>query len=356
MKKPITIIFLLTFLLATAPSLFAAITATPTDSGNGDDVDLANALNNLMGVTTTFGDSFVRRFLDPEAENLSKTNIIGGLMGHPTSDPTIKSGVLPGFMIGGCAGVAAGLSDDVRFTLADETIEFPLVAGVVGFNLYGGLNLGLWGLGLPNVDIILHGGGGSFGWKFDDYEISGSSYRGGILLRYHVINPISLLVVKFLGLSVGAGYAYQNVDFKLSRDTRDSLDVSAHPSFSSNATWRSKQTIGFEASNSMIPLQVQTGINLLWVLNLHVGVGYALAYGDTEIGYKAKGTVRATTVGTNPASANLLIDYTGKEKAENASYIFGGGEIKIFMFHIVAEGIWNFDEVAGFTVGLRFQL
>ncbi len=354
MKKPITIIFILAFLLATAPSLFAGITAT-SKTGTTADNALAAALNDLLVTTNDFGDSFVRRFLDPEAENLSKTNIIGGLMGHPTSDPTIKSGVLPGFMIGGCAGVAAGLSDDVRFTLADETIEFPLVAGVVGFNLYGGLNLGLWGLGLPNVDIILHGGGGSFGWKFDDYEISGSSYRGGILLRYHVINPISLLVVKFLGLSVGAGYAYQNVDFKLSRDTKDSFDVTDYAGFSSNATWKNKQTVGFEATNSMIPLQVQTGINLLWVLNLHVGLGYALAYGETEVGYKARGTVTATHV-SDPARANLLIDYTGKEKAENTSYIFGGGEINIFMFHIVAEGIWNFDEVAGFTVGLRFQL
>jgi hypothetical protein len=354
MKKPITIIFLLVFLLAAAPSLFAGITATPK-TGTPEDAALAAALTGLLVTTNDFGDSFVRRFLDPEAENLSKTNIIGGLMGHPTSDPTIKSGVLPGFMIGGCAGVAAGLSDDVRFTLGGESVEFPLVAGVVGFNLYGGLNLGLWGLGFPNVDIILHGGGGSFGWKFDDYEISGSSYRGGILLRYHVINPISLLVVKFLGLSVGAGYAYQNVDFKLTRDSKDKYDVASENPLLTTATWRNKQTVGFEATNSMIPLQVQTGINLLWVLNLHVGLGYALAYGNTEVGYKARGTVSSTLSG-NPASANLLIDYTGKEEAENTSYIFGGGEIKIFMFHIVAEGIWNFDKVAGFTVGMRFQL
>lgn len=314
---------------------------TVTGTNSAFNTELSNAFGGPQ-----FANDFVRLFLDPEAENIARTNVIGGLMAHPTSDATIKSGATPGFMVGACGTMAVGLSNKVDVQSGTGTTEYPMVAGVVGFNAYGGINLSLWGIGFPNLDVIVHQGGGSFSKKYDDYTISGSSYRGGVLLRYHVINPISLVVVKFLGLSIGTGYAFQRVNFEFAREDTETISVGGF----TNATWRSKQTIGFTANSNIFPLQVQTGIQVLFFLNLHAGAGYALAFGETEVGYKNVGTVTHTT-----DSATMTIDYTGKSGGQNTAYVFGGGEINIFLVHLVVEVMSDLDNIWGVSGGLRFQ-
>lgn len=343
-------------------------TATPVNSGSTEDQYLSNVLNDVFsGTNSTFGARFVDKFLDPEAEALAKANTLGALMGHPTSYPCIKSGTLPGFIIGATGGMTMGLSENVNLDVAGQQVNFPLAAGVVGWNMFGGLNLGLWGLGLPNVDVLVHSGGGSMNRDFGKYSIEGSSQRGGFLVRYHVINPISLVLVKFLGLSVGAGYSYQHVDFTLNRKSTTTMDLSqaftaygATTQIPGSMTWTSKQSIGFETHSNVFPVQVHTGINLLWILNLHAGMGYAFATGDTWVGYKNQGTFTGTISG-NTAASNLKIDYTGKAKAENSLYAFGGGEIKILMFHIVVEAMVKMDDfnkigdVYGLQLALNFK-
>ncbi len=345
------LLFLLLFSSSIAVQA-AGISITPR-SMNSNDETLANGLKGMFGDTTnSFATFFVDKFLTPEADNLAKTNVVGALMGHPSSDAAIRSGLTPGFMVGSTVGFAGGLSDDVVLSLGERTVAFPLAAGVAGFNLYGGINLGLWGFGLPNWDLVYHTGGGSFSKQFGDYEISGSSFRTGLTARYHIIAPFSLILVRFLGLSASTGYAMQHVDFKLSRTDTQTLfesDITA-----SSMTWTTKQTIGFETTSHVIPLQLQTGVQLLFFLNLHAGVGYALAFGDTEVGYKNEGYVQTSFTST-PAIADVVLDYTGKSSGKNTRYIFGGAELNIFLFHLLVEAMWNFDKSVGLSFGLRFQ-
>lgn len=342
-------LILLAALLAAAMATTgnAQVVVTPA-TASGNDATLAAALNSAFN-SSTFGNDLADIFLKPEAENLSRTNVIGALQGHPGSDATIMSGLTPGFMVGFTAGGTGGVSESRDVPLGNGTVNFPLAAGTVGFNAYAGINLGLWGMGLPNIDVIVHQGGGSFSREFGEYEIGGSSYRGGVFVRYHVLNPINLLLVKFLGLSIGTGYAYQNIDFELSRNSTDSLNISGIGA----AGWRNKQSIEFEATNSVIPVQVQTGLNVLFILNVHAGLGYAFAFGDTEVSYSNTGRV-STTI----ANADVSMVYSRSAEAESTAYVFGGAELKIFLVHLGVEGIWNLDSddsVYGLTMYARLQ-
>ncbi len=151
-----------------------------------------------------------------------------------------------------------------------------------------------------------------FGKFTIDYEeLSFDSFNIGILADYQLIKPKSLFgIIKWRGIKVGSGFIMETntTDYTLALDTisQDVTDIGGLVGAAATITLDPSLSLGIETSTYTIPIDIVTGIRLLWIANISVGVGADLNFGSSEIILGANGITNITSPGLEGLGASFV--------------------------------------------------
>ncbi len=179
-------------------------------------------------------------------------------------------------------------------------------------DLYAGVAWNAWslqvGFKVPMTDIYLSGKFGKLKYTYQDYSFDGMHV--GCMLNYQIIKqkapPIKF--VRWRGLSIGTGFLYQY------NNTIFSYKVTPVSLYGGILSVKPVLGINARTKSYVIPLEISTSIQLLWVLNIHAGCGIDFAWGSSDLRYSAIGMVTAPS----PPFVGLFGAY-GRQKGKGSS-------------------------------------
>jgi hypothetical protein len=170
--------------------------------------------------------------------------------------------------------------------------QFMMNTGFLLKGLYLGVKFGYFNLSLPDL-------GGTVGLNLNNFNV-------GLMANYQLIKEKSLVgVVKWRGLTLGSGIIYQqsNIDVSLALDDIQAASVSIPGGGSAKVVISDpKAVLGFHTNTVTIPLEASTALRLLFVLNLSLGVGADLAFGESSLEMDAAGDVKLEGVAHTPGT------------------------------------------------------
>ena len=227
-----------------------------------------------------------------------------GLMGYKFL--TIAVGTMVGFQAPGSS--LDNISDYVS-QIEDEGDAY-FGAGLQALTLSVGLNAGFLTEGLYLSAKI-----GKFSMETDDMDYD--SFNFGLLANYQIVDPFSIGVVKWRGLQVGSGLIYYNstADMTIAVGTQSSQIDIPMIGDADDATLNLDPTLNAEITSSglKMPIDLLTGIRLLWIANLNFGIGADLNLASkSEVALSADG--RSYLSNIDPAIAASVTASDGSVK------------------------------------------
>ena len=154
-------------------------------------------------------------------------------------------------------------------------------------------------------------------------EFKADSFTIGALVDYSIFKERSLFgIVKWRGLMLSSGVIYESnkIDYTLEiDDVSQSFDLSA----ASGGVFNSASVIidpsvdfGIHSSSIVVPVEVNTAVRLLWLLNLSLGAGVDFNFGKTDIILKSGGDVRlgGDLEGVAGSDGNVSLDASTKDE------------------------------------------
>ena len=161
-----------------------------------------------------------------------------------------------------------------------------------------------------------------FGRQVLEYQgLTMTALNLGLTARYNLVKGRSLLpLVKWTGVTVGSGFLYEHsrISYLVPVDVLEA-PVSYDPDGPGGAdpvtgTVLMDPTVELAsaAGTATIPVDVLTGIELLWVVNLTLGAGFDVSFGVSEIDLSAAG------------STNLEGDLAALQTAPGSVTVDGG--------------------------------
>ena len=203
-----------------------------------------------------------------------------GLMGYKFL--TVAVGTMVGFQMpnSGFDAVADSLS------AIEQDGDTYFGAGFQALTVSVGLNASFLVDGL-----YLTGKIGKFSVETDD--VSYDSFVFGLLANYQLIDPLSIGIIKWRGVQVGSGLVYYNTtaDMIVNVDpVSSSVDVTGSGDY---VDLFLDPTLNLQiiSKGFKIPVDLITGIRLLWIANLSFGIGVDINFGgSSEIALSADGS------------------------------------------------------------------
>jgi hypothetical protein len=338
-KTRLTILAVCAAFVMVGVQAFAEITVdvvAPHITFTESDPQLNQALNDLYSQGEA---QFAKQIADFKAEaqtDLDKYGEMGDLAkGFADANVSAsQAATLQGYegykifavMVGGMAGIQLPSTDpsvltDLSSTLADDPDVragvAPSISVNVGFNM--GKILGLFNrdLGDKTKRIYVNVKGGAYNGSYDTsdestFDMKTSTF--GIGVNYQLITPkkLPLGFFKWRGLSVGSGLTYQRNTF----DSSTTLDPIVQTYSASNPvtyggytvgsidttatlTATPKVDIGVDMRTFSIPLEVLTSVQLLYVLNVNVGLGADIVFGKSDITATSSSDMNVTNLIVN---------------------------------------------------------
>ncbi|QEN08968.1 hypothetical protein EXM22_13550 [Oceanispirochaeta crateris] len=165
---------------------------------------------------------------------------------------------------------------DIYFGAAAQPITATLGINMDHFveNLYGAVKFGY-------ADI-------SAGTISDDFSFKTLSL--GAFLNYQFLDgrKLPLGILRWRGLSLGSGVLYQRnkSGFKINFpvDPVSTGDISdGSNTYNAEISINPTLTMGVTSNSWTIPLEATTGVRLLWLLDLNIGAGVDVAFGNSEV-------------------------------------------------------------------------
>lgn len=192
----------------------------------------------------------------------------------------------------------------------------------------------------------------------------------GFDLRYHLVEGKPLAggpLLRFLGVSVGTGYQRAALDIEAQQLKDQKMKIAL--SGGSNLIWDGANILTMQSKVTTIPMEINTGLQLLYILNLTFGAGMAMNKGTSDFVMTRVGPVYLSndsaalmaalagqTVTSSAYNSHLTMRLTGSGKApKSMSYGKLGVDINIVWLKIFAEGTFTKRAYAG-NVGVRFQM
>ena len=221
---------------------------------------------------------------------------------------------LPGLELAALTGAASTLARD-KDIYAGAAVQ---VGGTLGLSLgvfrenldkwYVALKFGM--LNLPRNSIL------------KGLRLSVNSFSIGALVNYHIIDTFNIPsgVLRWRGLSLGSGLIYQSS--KVSYDLNLTLSPRSFRS-KKGETYRlyfdPKLTLMAQSNSLVIPLEVNTGLRILWLLDISFGAGIDISMGSSSVGLNIDSPLKLTdSRGNRPAevqgdgTVNVNAGTTGK--------------------------------------------
>ena len=296
------LIVLTVFLFLGTAGVFAAdVTATsPTLTADQGSLGAAQIDPLLAGLITS-AETDLAKFdnMDKAAEafgNAASYSADGanqrGLMGYKFL--TIAVGTMVGFQAPGSSLDNFG---DYITQIEDEGDAY-FGAGLQALTLSVGLNSSFLLDGL-----FLSAKVGKFSIETDDIDYD--SFNFGLLANYQLVDPFSIGVVKWRGIQVGSGFIYYNSTADMIVNVPEQSNTISVLT-ANDATIVLDPTINAEITSSglKMPIDIVSGIRLLWIANLNFGIGADINLAsNSEVSLSADGKTYLTDI--NPALTNV---------------------------------------------------
>ncbi len=297
MKKLTMILLTGVFIFAgVAAQLDAAtVTGTPPTSGNGTlDPLLASAFNSALADVNA--NSAISKFNNQTdlargfANASAYASHAGTLQGYQNYDLFFVS-------VGMMAGVQAPSADSSYYeksTIEDDLRSDGDIHAGVGASV--AINAGIharfiaYGLYLSGIFGKVKVGDADT----DDYEFESTIIGGRI--NYALIQPHGVLfgLLNWRGLSLGTGFIYQ----KSKANFEFAIDTVSKPfsggGFTGTLSVDPTVNFGFETKTYIVPVEVVTSFQLLWILNITLGAGVDFVTGKTDLNLSSAGDVNVS--------------------------------------------------------------
>ncbi|MBP9886413.1 MAG: hypothetical protein KBF93_08950 [Leptospiraceae bacterium] len=404
-----TLLFCCVLFLFT-PSLFAKVTCTG---------EACNVLpQKYIAEFDKLDSAFQSQYLQPVMQSMIEAAVISN-----NSSGMIGVGYVNRFQVGAGLGAGYVLKEDITVTHADIKIPKLPNAGIAATpTVMFAFNLG-WLLGkgpslqakpekikkvnrdnfeeededededdgtsiLHRFNFYFHGMKANYYTTSDVKAAYGSKpeFAGGfalnsfgVMLRYQLIEPkISIFdLIGFSGVSVGLGYNSQKFSVDV---THNSNEISTVNFGELQGAWVAKTDFQFASSVKSVPIEVRTGIKLLYFFDFFCGVGLSRNYGTADLQLSRGGPVKLsldpyyiynTTLlnpdlykyynnnALNPGNSmlnpegTLSMDFRQTAKVvNNTNYAIVGMELNFIFLKILAEAI-ILEKAYGANVGLK---
>ncbi|MCB1306955.1 MAG: hypothetical protein KDK30_02185 [Leptospiraceae bacterium] len=314
-------------------------------------------------------------------EDMAQAGVIANLMNAPVG--TVN---LTGWTVGGNLGAGYKSAEEVDIDIVGVgKVEDVTRAGVaINPRFFLGMNLGaLFGQGFDPLEEDPDGLTPTPGWfslsKFDLYvsgikhteRINNEKGIDGVLratvksqgfeVRYHLVEASEIFggpVLRFRGVSLGVGYLQSSQKITYTRP-ENSVDFTLDEGVT--VQWIGNDLIQLKNDFTTVPVELRTGIQLLYLFNFTVGVGYAWSTGNSSLLLARFGPV---VVNGDLASALNAVNsgdsFLGMTLAEDGSapariyYGRAGVELNLAMIKLGVEGLFTPDDY-GASVALRVE-
>ncbi len=297
------------------------------------------------------------------------------------TSPPIGTVNLYGFTFGGNLG--AGYKEisysNVQIAGLGTFEKVPSAGVAVNPRFFVGVNLGAL-LGMeydpmhPETRSVL----GSLLGRFDIYasgfektekynpgssakgDVSASVYSRGMEVRYHLVEGNDIVggpLLHFLGVSIGAGYYQSRMDALYSQD--QSI-VTFSPTTGTTVSWDGNNRMSWQSSIWTMPLEIKTGLQLLYFFNIYLGGGVAISKGYMDFSMSRTGRVyftseQAALAGFTIPDASLAIMLNGSGAVPSRMpYGKVGVEVNLLWLKVTVEGIIA-RGTYGVNVGTRIE-
>lgn len=178
----------------------------------------------------------------------------------------------------------------------------------------------------------------------------------GATVNYQLIKPVGKGLFVWRGVNIGSGFIYQGTTLGYALNAKD-LDLGkVEQSFDSGGKLTITPTsvnFNFSVDNFVIPVEATTAIQLLWFLNIPVGVGADIGFGKSELKMGMSAEMSAELSGyTTDTPGSLSINAGGNMAPSlmNLKLMSGIG-LKFGPVVIDVPVTWYFQD-NGFSVGV----
>ena len=357
--KRFMLIFIALLFIGSAGVFAADVTATlPSVYYLGTPVDISAFQGTLDGLASSAAADLAKfDNMDKAAEafgNAASYAADGanqrGLMGYKFL--TIAVGTMVGFQAPGSS--LDNIGDYVSQIEDDGDAYFG--AGLQALTLSVGLNSSFLLDGL-----FLSAKVGKFSLETDDVDYD--SFNFGILANYQLVDPFSIGVIKWRGIQVGSGFIYYNSTSNMIVDVPEQTTTIALPApISANADLVLDPTLNAEITSSglKMPIDILSGIRLLWIANLNFGIGADLNLASSsEVALSADGETYFENAPAGVTSSSGTVKVSVDEGSGSVDFIklramfglgFALGPVKLdipFTYYFDGTGFANNIGITG---------
>ena len=203
----------------------------------------------------------------------------------------------------------------------------------------------------------------------------GFSYNAlsvGLLANYRLVESRSLPLgfLRWRGVTLGSGVVYQRNELKVDLEY-DDADLTQTFIYDEGGPFGETYTLSVKpiitaiatSDSVVVPLEVTTGVRLLWLLDLNVGGGIDLSFGNSDVSLAISSPVELTgnTGGAEitPGSANVNAGTSGDGPAFVRPRLTGGFGLNLGPVKVDVPLMYYFDQdgnsfMAGVNVGIVF--
>lgn len=324
----------------------------------------------LNRMLTEFQNQYSDRLFDDMAEAATLANISG---------PPIGSVNLSGFTFGVNASLAGVPPKNVtvRVPGESEVQDIPSAGAAVSPRVFVGANLGqLIGLDYDpfgsqptpafyspsRFDVYLSAMDVSETYQVQGQvggKVEGSAYFRGVEVRYHLVEGAELggFLLRFMGVSLGVGMytSRQNIFFDLD-EQQLTMETEGQ-----QLVWEPKVSVNWTTKVDSYPVELRTGLQILYVLRLTAGLGVSMNKGSTEFLLNQYGPVYAKSdlaqsLGYELPSAALYMDIAGNGRVPaRMPFAKLGVELNLWALQIGVEAVAT-RRSYGANVGIRTEI
>lgn len=386
-------------LSAGAQSSIDVTIVTPDIDLTGDlaDPTLQSTLDSFLQ-STAIGELESEIENDPDLQKYSTLPLLtkaaanaGSAAAHLGTQRAFSDYRVFALVVGTGAGLAAPGVDPAAIAGVTEDLETEgdiyVGAGIQPVTASLGINLSRW---IPRTRADVKLGFANIAEGTIDEGLSFNALSVGVGANYQLLQSrqLPLGFVRWRGLTLASGFMYQRNETNLTVEVADSsfdqaityadlglTDSEVSVATSGDITTASTElavlsvspsvAVGLESKTYTIPLEVSTGLRLLWLLDVNLGAGVDLVFGESELTFGADARVDVESgpgadqyIDTTPGSVGFGVTNTEAPQFFRPR-ITGGvgvnlGPVKLdvpLMMYFDADGN---TVMAGVNVGIVF--
>jgi len=152
--------------------------------------------------------------------------------------------------------------------------------GIQGVNLEAGLHVSKF-LPINRLYAAFRFGYINVNHDFDNFSVNFNNFQIGVLGRYQLVDDISLLLLKWRGITIGTGLVYQRTGLGFDILLGDGFTTG--PGSYDLLINDPVVHFGMTMSTFTVPMEITSAVQLLFVINLGMGVGFDMAFGSNEL-------------------------------------------------------------------------